>query len=77
MKVLKCIILMSVFSLKRKQLAIGERHFSERHTDENIAAVFEQMLDTYGIEASNAGYQVTDSAKTCFARFIFQYVKAG
>jgi len=72
--VLKCIILMSVFSLRRRQLAIGERHFGERHTGENIAAVFEQMLD---IEASNAGFQVTDSVKTCFAHFIFQYVKAG
>ena len=39
------------------------RHFEERHTGENIAAVFRDALDNYGIELAQAGYQVTDNVR--------------
>jgi len=45
------------------------RHFGEKHTGGNIAAVFTEMLDSYGIEANKAGYQVTDNAKNMIKAF--------
>jgi len=64
------------FQLKVKTACY--RHFGERHTGENIAAVFEEMLDSYGIEASKAGYQVTDNAKNMIKAFdLFSLHAAG
>jgi hypothetical protein len=45
------------------------RHFGERHTGENIAAIFEEVLETYGILILQAGYQVTDNAQNMIKAF--------
>ena len=45
------------------------RHFAERHTGENIAVIFEQIIEEYGITASAMGYQVTDNARNMLKAF--------
>jgi hypothetical protein len=55
------------FRLQVKTVAY--RHFAERHTGENIATTFEQIVEEYGITASEMGYQVTDNARNMLKAF--------
>lgn len=55
------------FTLQVKTVAY--RHFAERHTGENIAVIFEQIIEEYGITASAMGYQVTDNARNMLKAF--------
>jgi hypothetical protein len=48
---------------------VAYRHFAERHTGENIATVFEKIVEEYGISAAEMGYQVTDNARNMLKAF--------
>lgn len=55
------------FELRVRTVAF--QHFDGRHTGQNIASAFEDVLTEYGIQSFNFGFQITDNASNMLKAF--------